>query len=70
MTYLERFHIQRDMWERFHILREIWERFDIRRDRVKTIERGFIGDLFECPATHCKVCKPRYALFKDLAYSR
>ena len=59
MTFLERFLIQREIWERFHILREIWERFLIRRDGVKTIERGFIGDLFECPATYFKVRKPR-----------
>ena len=59
LTYLERFHIQRDIWERFHFLREIWERFSIRRDRVKTIESGFVCDECECPASQCKVRKPR-----------
>ena len=41
-TFLERFLIQREIWERFDIRGEIWERFSIKRDKVKTIERGFL----------------------------
>ena len=63
-THLERFLIRerfgRDFSyrERFHNLGEIWERFSIKRDKVKTIERGFVCDIYECLASQHKVCKP------------